>query len=853
MIKPIHSFKVTAMLPDRIVHLKELAMNFWWCWNSEAKELFVRINRDLWTEVNHNPVMMINRLSQSELEDLATQQDFVSYLDNVYERYQKYMQMPTWINETTDCPENSIAYFSMEYGINESFPNYSGGLGILSGDHLKSSSDLGIPLVGVGLLYQQGYFRQHLTQNGWQTESYNYNDFYTMALEEVFGKDGKELKIYVDIPQIRIWAKVWRVNVGKVKLYLLDTNIPENTIPEIRDLTDQLYGGTRETRIRQEILLGIGGIRMLYALGIEPAVVHINEGHAAFALLERTKYIMKKYSLGFKEAAQISRNSSIFTTHTPVPAGNEEFYIDRMDAYFAAYMNELGINRYDFMHLGQINDDVSKENFSMTVLGLKMTAYHNGVSKLHGAVARNMWQGLWKQFPLEEVPIGHITNGVHTKTWVAREFAELYDRYLSPRWRTEPDNDEVWKKMDTIPTDEIWREKQRRRVRLVLFTREYLQKRQREFIGPEEMTKINDYLDPDSLTIGFARRFATYKRALLLFTDMKRLSKIVNNPEKPVQIIIAGKAHPHDTAGKEVIQQIIQKVRENHLEKKIVFLEDYDMVIARLLVKGCDVWLNNPIRPMEASGTSGMKAAINGTLNLSILDGWWDEAYNGSNGFAIGHGEEYANGEEQDSLEADALYEQLEQVIVPKFYDRVGFNKIPERWIEMMKNSIRTNAGKFSTSRMLKDYTYKYYLPAMKNYYDLISDNGNEARNYYDWQQKLYQNWGSVNIVSAHTEENQNYYVGKNIKIQAEVQLGNLTPGDVEVQIVYGKMNPYNELDEVAMANCKNIGSRDGLYIFEGCYRCQDVGNQGFTVRVVPQNKYMINSTDLYICCWAKA
>ncbi len=852
MVKPLHSYIVTAKLPEKIEKLKELAYNFWWCWNSEAKEMFVRMNRNLWNEVNHSPVMLINKLDQQELEDLANQADFVAFLEHNYRQFKRYMQDKGWYGTLNQTTKNGIAYFSTEYGINESFPNYSGGLGILSGDHLKSSSDLGLPLVGVGLLYQQGYFRQHLTQNGWQTESYNFNDFFSMALVRIEDDKGVPLKIEVDLPNGKCYAHVWKLQVGKVPLYLLDTNIAENTNPEYRDISDQLYGGTRETRIQQEIVLGIGGIRALKAMNIEPDVVHINEGHAAFALLERTYNIMQKHNVDFETASIITKMSSVFTTHTPVPAGNESFNISRMDAYFANYYPKLGINRDYFIKLGQIGDVANDEHFSMTVLGLKLTAYHNGVSKLHGEVSRKMWKNIWPNFSENEVPIGHITNGIHTSTWVAREFSELFDNYLTPRWRTETDNNAIWDKMDLIPNEEIWREKQRRRMRLILFARDFLKERQREFLGVDEIRKINEYLDPDALTIGFARRFATYKRALLLFKDMERLSRIVNNPEKPVQIIIAGKAHPHDTAGKEVIQAIIQNIRKYNLEKRIIFIEDYDMVIARYMVKGCDVWLNNPIRPMEASGTSGMKAGLNGTLNFSILDGWWDEGYDGSNGFAIGNGEEYSNYDEQEVIESDALYDTLENVVIATYYDRVGFKKIPDKWTTLMKNSIKTIAGNFSTTRMIKDYTNQFYVPAQNNFTKLSSDVAKSAINFKNWREKVQKEWDKIEISNYKILNNGEYYLGKEINISTDVKLGNLTPDEVIVQVVYGDVDHKDELINTFSTNLSFVQKDGEISKYTGSYKCSGNGMQGFTIRILPKHEFMINTSDLNLATWAR-
>lgn len=852
MIKPLYSYLVSAKLPEKIEKLKEMAYNFWWCWNSDAKEMFIRMSRELWEETNHNPVMVLNKMKQSELEDLSNQPDFVNFVEHNYKRFRKYMDDNGWYHSINPEPAKCIAYFSTEYGINESFPNYSGGLGILSGDHLKSSSDLGLPLVGIGLLYQQGYFRQHLTQNGWQTESYNFNDFFSMALVRMEDASGKPITIDIDLPLGKCYAHIWKLQVGKVPLYLLDTNIPENTLDEYKDISDQLYGGTRETRIQQEIVLGIGGVRALKALNIEPEVVHINEGHAAFALLERSYNIMQKFNIDFDTASVITKMSSVFTTHTPVPAGNETFHVTRMENYFMNYYPKLGISKEFFINLGQIGDIENDEHFSMTVLGLKLTAYHNGVSKLHGEVARKMWKGIWPQFTETEIPIGHITNGVHTQTWVAREFSELFDRYLSPRWRSETDNNEVWSRIDIIPNEEIWREKQRRRVRLVLFARQYLQKRQREFLGADEIRKINEYLDPDALTIGFARRFATYKRALLLFKDMDRLAKIVNNPEKPVQIIIAGKAHPHDTAGKEVIQAMIQRIRKYNLEKKILFLEDYDMIIARYMVKGCDVWLNNPIRPMEASGTSGMKAGLNGTLNFSILDGWWDEGYDGNNGFSIGSGEEYANYDDQEIIEAGALYDALENIVVETFYDRVGFNRVPQKWIGIMKNSIKTIAGNFSTMRMIKDYTQQFYMPAYQNFNRLSSDIGKNAISFKHWKERVQNGWNKVEVINYKMLNDGENYIGKEIKVSAEVRLGDLTPAEIIVQVVYGDVDHKDELDNINFNNLNLISQNENIAHYEGSYLCSGTGMQGFSIRILPKHEFMINSSDLSLCTWAK-
>jgi len=849
-MKPIHSFVVKAKLPESIEKIKEIAYNYWWCWDSEAKELFNRMSRKIWNEVHHNPIELINRLPQQELEELSNQYDFTNFLDKVHSKFEKYIKAKTWFQEQQITSKGVIAYFSPEYGINESFPVYSGGLGVLSGDHLKSSSDLGLPLIGVGLLYQQGYFRQRLSQNGWQNELYPINDFYSMPMFIVRDETGKRKIIDVDLPNGKAYAQIWKILVGRTFLYLLDTNIDENTNIEYKNITDQLYGGDRDTRIKQEILLGIGGVRALYSLGIEPSVIHINEGHAAFALLEQTRHYMLRFNIDFHSAMHITRGSSIFTTHTPVPAGNEAFTLDKMESYFRNYVPSLGLEYEEFIGMGQTAGINYNEAFSMTILGLRLTGYHNGVSKLHGKVSQKMWSNIWKCLPWEEVPIDGLTNGVHTHTWLAREFTELYERYLQPSWETDIDNKEIWKEVDNIPSEELWREKQRRRIRLVLFARDYLKNKQKDFLRPDQLNKINEYLDPDALTIGFARRFATYKRPYLIFSDMKRLKNLLTNKERPVQIILAGKAHPHDTEGKQMIQMIIQKVRDYGLEKHVVFLEDYDMVISRLMVKGCDVWLNNPIRPLEASGTSGMKAAINGTLNCSILDGWWDEAYDGTNGFAIGQGEERENNAEINQLESEMLLDLLENEVVPTFYDR-GQSRTPHRWVEMMKNSIKTITPSFSTNRMVKEYATNYYFKALEKNQLLLKNQAQLVVEFENWRKKIYNNWDKIQIQDIQMTNDHDAWLGKPIEVLVKVNLAELSPEDVVVQVYYGTVDAHSgEIINTNYANLKLI-RKDGIsYIYEGTYLCDATGKQGFTIRVLPSHPLMIRHSDLYVCKW---
>ena len=671
-MKPIATYKVVSSMPEALIRLPELAYNIRWAWDHETIDLFRRLGGDLWEESNHNPVKMLGLISQSKLNALARDEGFLAHLERVLASHDAYLDSGprAWYPTEFGVEENpQIAYFSFEFGLTECIPNYSGGLGVLAGDHLKAASDLNVPLVGVGLLYQQGYFRQYLNIDGWQQEMYPENDFYTMPLRPLSDDNGEPLLTDIDLPGRKVYAQIWHVQVGRTHLYLLDTNIPHNS-REDQDLTDQLYGGDRELRIKQEILLGIGGLRALHVLGLEPAACHMNEGHSAFLSLERVRILMERLGISFAEARAITRTSNVFTTHTPVPAGNDYFAPDLIEKYFKDYRARLGISRDDFLALGREKPADPAEHFCMTVLALRMSTYTNGVSRLHGEVARQMWNSVYPELDQREVPITSITNGIHTFSWVSKDLSQLFDRYLGPRWREDPTDQSVWQRAANIPDEELWRTHEHRRARLVAFSRRRLTKQlAQRGVSPAEVDAGAEALDPDVLTIGFARRFATYKRANLLLRDVERFAELLCG-NRPIQIIFAGKAHPHDNEGKEFIRQIVHFARTSDCRNRIVFLEDYDMVIARYLVQGCDVWLNTPRRPLEASGTSGMKAALNGGLNVSILDGWWAEAYRRHLGWAIGAGEQYEDTELQDYVESNALYDLIEKDMIPTFYDR---------------------------------------------------------------------------------------------------------------------------------------------------------------------------------------
>ena len=858
-MRPIHKFSVVPSLPPILEPLRKIAYNLLWSWNPEAVELFLRLDKDLWESSGHNPVQMLGSIDQKRLVAAAANEAFVAHLDRVADDLGQYVAHETsWCRRThPDVGACVVAYFSAEFGLTECLSIFAGGLGILAGDHLKSASDLGVPLVGVGLLYQQGYFRQNLNEAGWQQESYQDNDFHNLPLVPVNQPDGSPRTITVQFPGRDVVARVWRVDAGRVPLYLLDTNIPENPRSEDRDITDQLYGGDSEMRLKQEILLGIGGYRALEAMGIQPGVFHMNEGHSAFLSLEHTRRLMEAERLTFGEARQLSACGTVFTGHTPVIAGHDTFPADLMDRYFSNYIPGLGLDRADFLGLGRMNPADQSEQFCMTVLALRMSAFRNGVSKLHGQVARQMWRGLWPGVPEDEIPISHITNGVHFRSWISQEMNQLYNRYLGPDWREEPTDGTVWKRAESIPAEELWRCHERRRERLVSFARRRLGRQlEKRGASQSEIDAAEEVLDPDALTIGFARRFATYKRATLLLRNPERLDKILNNPGRPVQVIFAGKAHPRDDAGKEFIRQIVSLARGKEFRRRIVFLDEYDMSVSRYLVQGCDIWLNTPLRPMEASGTSGMKAAANGGLNLSTLDGWWDEAWKESDsrliGWAIGRGESYSNRDLQDQLEADALYELLERDIVPTFYER-GADRVPRRWIEHMKASLGTLCHNFNTHRMVREYTESYYLPAHERFEALAAGNAARARTLAAWIERVRSAWPEVRMVSVENHSPVSLPVGEPVQAHVRVHLGSLAPEDVAVELYQGRLNADGEIVNAIATPMRPTGPVEGgSYVFEAQpVACRDSGLHGFTVRVLASHPDLPDGLIPGLISWA--
>jgi len=854
MIEYVGKFKVVPALPKKLEPLRYIAKNLYWTWNQDTISLFRRLDKDLWESTYHNPVQLLGSIKQKRLEEAAKDDGFISHMNRVNDDLKSYLKSSAWYQNKYDKKkQNYIAYFSAEFGLTECLQIYSGGLGVLAGDHLKSASDLGIPLVAVGLNYKEGYFQQYLNNDGWQQEKYDIIDYHNQPMELEMDDEGKPIKISVDFPKRKVYAQIWRIEVGRVQLYVLDTNIKENNAKD-REITHGLYSGTIETRIQQEILLGIGGIRALHALGIEPQVCHMNEGHSAFLSLERIRQHLQNDGLSFEEAKNLGFYSSIFTTHTPVPAGIDIFPNELVEKYFGDfYRKELKISDSVFYKLGTILDEEEPPNFNMAHLAMNMAGFVNGVSKLHGEVSRKMWVEGFKDVPFNEIPIDYVTNGIHTRSHLSSEMEALLYRYLGDGFINSVSDPDVWKSVLDIPDEELWRTHVRRRERLVAFARRRLREQIISQGGSQaEINGAGEVLDSTALTIGFARRFATYKRATLLFRDIERLVSVLGDPDRPVQIIIAGKAHPHDDAGKKLIQDIFEHAKKSHLRNRIVFLENYDMNVARYMVQGCDIWLNNPRRPLEASGTSGMKIIANGGLNFSVLDGWWDEGYNYEVGWRIGNREEYKDVDYQDEVEANMLFKTLENNIVPLFYSN-GNEGLPREWIRMMKNSMSQLAPVYNTHRMVQEYTEKFYLNAYKNRKELIENEWIKTKEFTKWKSNLIANWDKLKFVSvSHSGNDEELKVGAQYKVNAEVNIGNLTNDDIEVQIYYGNVDNVDEANENSYTTmkCLDCKSQSGTYKYEGSIKCKTTGEFGYTLRILPKHSLLINQFELGAIRW---
>ncbi|MCK8817319.1 alpha-glucan family phosphorylase [Natroniella sulfidigena] len=841
------SFSITPEIPIEIQGLKRLAYNLWWCWNPEAEELFKIIDSKLWEEVNKNPVVFLSKVDYERLKEVTNKKEFIRNYKQVINNFDNYLkEEDTWFNSNFSSLINDeqkvIAYFSTEFGFHESLPIYSGGLGVLAGDHCKSASDLGLPFIGVGLLYRHGYFRQKINNKGWQEALHPNLNFNRLPITTVKDEAGEELLIEVDLLDRKVYAKVWEVKVGRISVYLLDTDLEANQGHD-RQITSRLYEGDQEKRICQEIILGIGGVKALSKMGYEPVVWHMNEGHSAYLGLERIRELIHEKGLNFEQALEKVASNTVFTTHTPVPAGNETFPFELKEKYFSKYWNQLGISKEDFMQLGCV-DYQKCEDFGLTVLALKLARFNNGVSRLHGKVASEMWESLWPNVPVTENPITYITNGIHTLTWLAPEWKKLLDHYLPIDWKNRIKHSEIWKKAKEIPDNKFWQVHQDLKVKMIDYIHKSNLERKRRYEVVEDEDEIK--LNKDKLTIGFARRFATYKRANLIFSDLERLKKICNQEGKEVQIIFAGKAHPADVPGQELIKEIHDIAESDDFKGKVIILEDYDMNLARYLVQGVDVWLNNPRRPLEASGTSGQKAAANGGLNFSVLDGWWCEGYNGKNGWAIGHKSEYSNNQEQDLIDSNSIYKILEEEIIPLYYDH-NEDGIPERWIKRMKEAMVTNAPEYSTDRMVEEYTERLYIPALKRGKELWKHDYQQAKELAEWKAKLRNNWHEINL-SVQKQADHNYNINENINLSVQVKLGSLKPTDVKVEVYLATAKDDEKIESIPMKLKEE--RKNGIYIYNAKVRLCQSGTYNYTFRITPNHKRLTQKHELGLIKW---
>ena len=844
---------VNPQLPKRIGRLAEIANNLWWSWNTEFLRLFKKIDVDLWERCDKNPVKFLKLVSQEKLENVAKDVLFLKDYDRIVENFDGYMNSKnTWFSQK--YPENQkdlIAYFSAEYGLDQTIAIYSGGLGILSGDHLKSASDMGIPLVAVGLLYKNGYFNQIIDKNGVQRAEYRDINLYDLPINPLKDADGNDFTIYIKFPKRRIYLKTWEVNVGRVKLYLLDSDIDINN-EEDRDTTARLYGGDQEMRIRQEIILGMGGVNLLKKLGLNPTVFHMNEGHSAFLNLEIIKNTIKEKQVSFEVARDIASSKTVFTTHTPVPAGNDIFPIGLVEKYFKDFWPRLGLTREEFLKLGMKPGDRLDSGFNMGIFALKIAGKKNGVSKLHGEVSRQLFSDVWPHIAPSEAPITYVTNGIHTCTWLAPKLKELYNKYLIPYWQDNIHDDEVWERIKNIPDEKLWKVHIERKIKLMALVKQNVTNRlRREGFNFDEINDITSKLNPDALTIGFARRFATYKRATLIFKDLERITQILNDENRPVQLIFAGKAHPADKEGSDLIKFIHEISMKPQFKGKIFLLENYNIEISRYLVSGVDVWLNNPRRPMEASGTSGQKASVNGVVNFSVLDGWWAEGYNQKNGWTIGTNKEYSSYEEQDIADSESMYYTLENKIIPIYYDK-DRNGISKTWMEYMKNSIISTGGKYSTARMLVDYTSKLYIPLCnltKKYYNDLE----KVTEFNTWKQDMYTNWKDIKIEQIDgNADDITVDAGAQIEVRCVVTLPNIDPTYIRAEVYYGKFLEDGTVQNVQIIPMKLERREDEnrKYFYVTKISLSSGGNYGYTFRVMPQNEMILDSANLDLVKW---
>lgn len=835
----VYPFTVVAELPQRLIPLGELANNLWWSWSRGAIDLFSKVARErcsLSLDTCSSPTFLIHTLSQDEIHALENDPLFLDELNVIFQAFQKYKSDPSWWSkQTKETSDITIAYFSAEFGFHESLPIYSGGLGVLAGDFMKAASDLGIPLIGVGLLYYEGYFHQYLSRDGWQQELNNQIDITKLPLQPVLSTDGKPLRIQVPMEGQLLWVQAWQMDVGRNKVYLLDTNIDLNDSAS-RAITSRLYAGDIHSRIKQEIILGIGGLKILSALGTGPFLCHMNDGHSAFLVLEQLRTLVKTKGLTFEQALQAARQSNVFTTHTPVPAGNDVFPGDIISRYLGSLAPELGIDFAEILKLGRVHPENPAEGFSMNVFAIRNASKINGVSALHGEVSQKLWSPLWPSLPTQEVPIRHITNGIHLATWTSPKMADLFVKYLGENWHQQVSSPEHWLAVNQIPDEELWEIKRQGRSQLIDVCRRRLKSQlMRRGVGSGELEDAGQVLHPDTLTIGFARRFVPYKRAALILRDIERFTRLINNKDCPVQFLFAGKAHPADQPGKEFLAQIVRASRSAELRHRFVFLEDYDIGLARLFLQGVDVWLNTPRRPLEASGTSGMKAAVNGALNVSVLDGWWCEAFDGSNGWSIGQGEEYFDHHYQDEIESRNLYDILEREVIPMFYHRTD-NNVARTWLARVKHSIRTIAPFFNASRMVSEYGLKYYLPALQGYQKTIATNYEREKQAANAISRLYKHWSELKILEVDTKGTEQLAMGESLPIIVTAFLGPLSPSEVALEVYFGDIDATNNIQDHKVTRLTQIESskEPGTFRFRGTLTIDQAGRHGFSIRLVP-------------------
>ena len=846
-MRALRSFTVRARLPEALIPLQELAFNLRWSWDNRTRDLFRWVDPQIWELTFHDPVRLLSLVGRQRLDQLAADPAFMGFLGEMNADLHRYLEAPRWFQNSPASPLRSVAYFSPEFGIAEALPQYSGGLGVLAGDHLKAASSLGVPLVGVGLMYRMGYFRQRLDSDGWQEERYPVLDPHGMALELVEGAT-----VSVDLAGASLEAQVWLAQVGRVKLYMLDADVDAND-DELRAVTDRLYGGGSEHRVRQEILLGIGGVRALEAVGTDTQVFHTNEGHAGFLGLERIRKLITSHGLSWEEAIEAVRSGTVFTTHTPVSAGIDRFPRDLMETYFSGWADECGVSIDTLMSLGHFPGESPTDPFNMAVMGLRLAGKSNGVARLHGQTSREMFQSLWSHVPTEEVPIGSITNGVHGRTWVSSQMDDLYSKYVSPAW--DDAGSEEWARIDDARDDELWRAREQGREALVNFVRERFRKSlQDRGVSVSDAAWTDDVLDPRFLIVGFSRRFATYKRATLLLSQPERLRSLLLDEHQPLQLVFAGKAHPADDLGKDMISQIVRFSRDPAVRHRIAFVEDYDISVARMLYQGCDVWLNTPRRPMEASGTSGEKAALNGALNCSILDGWWDEMFDGANGWAISSAEAISDVDHRDEVEANSLFEIIERQIIPLYYDRRG-GRFPRAWVGRIKASLRSLGPEVMASRMVRDYFREMYEPIATQSDALASDGYARARALSAWKRRVVAAWPDVKVVDVESDTSQaTVDLGGKREVTVEVHLGSLTTDDVAVELLHGPVAAGDELSGTEIVRLQlsaPAGSRPEPVRYRGRFGCDQAGRHGYTVRIVPSHPDLAVPIEMGCVAWA--